>query len=165
MGTETYRYATPSEFRDRFPAVLGRSRRRVLKPNRGNGGIGVWKVALVEGPAAGDDSTVPTVDRIVRIQHAAPRDDVTENVTFGDFMDRCDQSLGGGGKLIDQAFIARITDGMVRAYLVVTAWSVTPANNQRRGRAPRHGRGPTGSSARSLRRRCTTSARPLCSLC
>jgi Domain of unknown function (DUF6815) len=116
-GTETHLYATASDFRDRFPAVLGASPHRVLKPNRGNGGIGVWKVTLDE-PAVGDESTVPTVDAIVRVQHAAPRDDVTEAVTLGEFMDRCDRYFGGGAKVIDQPFVARITDGMVRVYLV-----------------------------------------------
>jgi hypothetical protein len=117
-GTETHLYATASEFRDRFPVVLGGSRRRVLKPNRGNGGIGVWKVTLVDGPDVGDDATVPTVETIVRVQHAAPRDDVTEEVTLDEFMDRWDQYFSRGAKVIDQPFVARITDGMVRVYLV-----------------------------------------------
>jgi hypothetical protein len=117
-GTETHLYATVAEFRDRFPAVLGRSRSRVLKPNRGNGGIGVWKVTLVDGPTVGDDWTVPTSETVVRVQHAAPRDEVTEEVRLGEFIDRCDQYFSGGAKVIDQPFITRVTDGMVRVYLV-----------------------------------------------
>jgi hypothetical protein len=114
-GTDTHLYATNEEFRRRFPAVLGTSRRRVLKPNRGNGGIGVWKVALVD---LDGDSTASTVEAIVRVQHAAPRTDVTEDVTLGEFMSRCGQYFTDARKLVDQAFIAGVSDGMVRAYLV-----------------------------------------------
>jgi hypothetical protein len=45
-GTDTHRYATVEEFRDQFPTRLAADRIRVLKPRRGNGGIGVWKVML-----------------------------------------------------------------------------------------------------------------------
>jgi hypothetical protein len=117
-GTETHLYATAPEFRDRFPGVLGGSGRRVLKQNRGNGGIGVWKVTLIDGSAVGNDSMVPTVDAVLRVQHAAPRDDVTEDVTLGDFMERCSHYFAGTGKLVDQPFMPRVTDGMIRAYLV-----------------------------------------------
>jgi uncharacterized protein DUF6815 len=105
-GTNTACYATVREFRDRFPASLGVGQPRVLKQNRGNGGIGVWKVTRV---GHGD---------IVRVQHAAPRDDVTEDLTLGEFMDRCEGYLAGSGKLIDQPFVERLSDGMIRAYLV-----------------------------------------------
>jgi len=54
----------------------------------------------------------------VRVQHAAPRDDATDEVTLGEFMDRCDQYFTGAGMLVDQPFITRVTDGMTRAYLV-----------------------------------------------
>src|SRR5215203_4234210 len=116
-GTDTHLYATSPEFRARFPTVLGASRCRVLKQNRGNGGIGVWKVTLVARPQVGDQSTVPR-ETIVRVQHAAPRDDATDEVTLGEFMDRCDQYFTGAGMLVDQPFITRVTDGMTRAYLV-----------------------------------------------
>ncbi len=117
-GTDTYLYATKAEFRQAFPAVLRASRRRVLKQNRGNGGIGVWKVSLIDVPAGTAASTAPTVDTNVRVQHAAPRDDVTEDMTLGQLMDRCDYYFIGAGKLVDQPFIPRVTDGMIRVYLV-----------------------------------------------
>jgi hypothetical protein len=84
----------------------------VLKQNRGNGGIGVWKVALV------DDSPPVPADAIVRVQHAAPRDDVTEDIRLGEFMHRCEQYFANSGKLIDQPFVGRLAEGMIRAYLV-----------------------------------------------
>jgi hypothetical protein len=79
----------------------------VLKQNRGNGGLGVWKVVALDADAW-----------VVRVQHAARRDDVTEDLTLVEFMDRCAPMLVGGGKLVDQPFSERIRDGMIRAYLV-----------------------------------------------
>ena len=106
-GADTRLYSTVEEFRARFPASLGSDRPRVLKQNRGNGGIGVWKVTPLDRGA-----------RIVRVQHAAPRDDVTEDLTLGEFMDRCSPYLAGAGKLIDQPFATRLAEGMIRAYFV-----------------------------------------------
>ena len=117
-GTDTHLYATSEEFRRRFPALLGTSRRRVLKPNRGNGGIGVWKVGLVDVLTVDDYSPVPTMETIVRVQHAAPRTDETEDVALGDFMDRWDHYFTAARSLVDQPFLARVADGMLRVYLV-----------------------------------------------
>jgi len=43
-GSDTHMYSTVEEFRAQFPATLVSNRIRVLKQNRGNGGVGVWKV-------------------------------------------------------------------------------------------------------------------------
>ena len=43
-GTDTHFYETPEDFAAEFPQRLAQSGPRVLKQNRGNGGIGVWKV-------------------------------------------------------------------------------------------------------------------------
>jgi hypothetical protein len=114
-GTDTHLYETPHEFREQFPPRVGIGDARVLKQNRGNGGIGVWKVALVDDVPSGV-ATTPD-DAIVRVQHAASRDDVTEDISLGEFMDRCDRYFAGAGKLIDQPFVARLSEGMIRAYL------------------------------------------------
>jgi len=112
-GTDTYLYATFAEFQERFPARLAEGRPRVVKQNRGNGGIGVWKVVLV--PAA---ATVPGRGAVVRVQHAAPRDAVTEDVPLAVFIDRCEPYFVGGGRVIDQVFVDRLPEGMIRAYVV-----------------------------------------------
>jgi len=104
-GTDTFRYASPAELREQLPPRLAEGQPRVLKQNRGNGGIGVWKVTLLN-------------DTVVRVQHAAPRDAVTEDVPLATFMDRCEPYFARGGQLIDQAFVARLPEGMIRAYLV-----------------------------------------------
>ena len=106
-GAETRLYSSVDEFRNGFPASLTRGQARVLKQNRGNGGIGVWKVT-----ALGPDP------ELVRVQHAAPRDDTTEDVTLVEFMDSWSPYLDGPGTLIDQPFAPRLAEGMIRAYLV-----------------------------------------------
>jgi hypothetical protein len=106
-GADTRLYSTLAEFRDRFPESIASGLPRVVKQNRGNGGIGVWKVTLVDADAG-----------VVRVQHAAPRDDVTEDLAVDAFMQRCASYLAGAGKLIDQPFAERLAEGMVRAYLV-----------------------------------------------
>jgi hypothetical protein len=117
-GTDTHRYATASEFREQFPERMRAGQPRVLKQNRGNGGIGVWKVTLLDGATAATSSPIPPEQIIVRVQHAAPRDDVTEDMTLESFMDRCDQYFAGSAPLLDQAFMSRLGAGMIRAYLV-----------------------------------------------
>jgi hypothetical protein len=112
-GTDTHLYTSAADFHARFPARLAEGRPRVLKQNRGNGGIGVWKVALVT-----DVVTASASDAVVRVQHAAPRDAVTEDVTLGTFIARCDPYFAGTGRLIDQEFVERLPEGMIRAYVV-----------------------------------------------
>ena len=114
-GMDTQLYASAAEFREQFPHGLG-SGPRVLKPNRGNGGLGVWKVAVSGQPT--NTASDPTTEDVVQIQHAAPRDDVTEDVSLGAFMTRWDGYFADGGKLIDQPFVSRLRDGMIRVYLV-----------------------------------------------
>jgi hypothetical protein len=116
-GSDVHRYASVEEFRAQFPARLAADGARVLKPRRGNGGIGVWKVMLTERLRA---------DRVgagtsVRAQHAVVRDETTEEFTLGELMARCEQAFtaeGGTGLLIDQAFCRRIDEGIIRAYMV-----------------------------------------------
>jgi hypothetical protein len=115
-GTDTHLYTTVSEFRAQFPARLAGAGPRVLKQRRGNGGTGVWKVALADG--ATNIPTNPAADTIVRIQHAAPRDETTQDVTLGGFMQRCEEYFADAGKLIDQPFVTRLAEGMIRAYLI-----------------------------------------------
>jgi len=117
-GTDTHLYGTFPEFTEQFPVRLAPGQPRVLKQNRGNGGIGVWKVELIAVPSPGESLPASGHDAVVRIQHAAPRDAVTEDVALGTFMERCQTYFSGSGRLIDQAFVVRLAEGMIRAYLV-----------------------------------------------
>ncbi len=67
---------------------------------------------------ADDTASGPRTEAVVQIQHAAPRDDITEDVDLGAFMARWDGFFVDGGGLIDQPFVSRVSDGMIRVYLV-----------------------------------------------
>lgn len=103
-GGDTHLYQTVSDFRREFPARLSASGVRVLKRHRGNGGQGVWKVAL-------------RADGSIRLQEATHRDATASEMSVADFMEHCEAYFEGDGRLIDQAFQPRISDGMVRCYL------------------------------------------------
>jgi hypothetical protein len=108
-GTDTQLYATPSDFRARFPAQLAAGP-RVLKQNRGNGGQGVWKVELAPGAGAVSDATV----EVLHAQRGAQ----IEKMSLAALMDRCEGYFAGDGRLIDQPFQARLPEGMIRCYSV-----------------------------------------------
>ena len=113
-SSDVQRYSTYRDFVELFPVVLKESAGRVLKQHRGNGGIGIWKVELLEADAPRDGSA----EQVVRVQHAAPRDDSSEVLALSKFFERMQPYFAGSGHLIDQAFVPRITNGMVRAYLI-----------------------------------------------
>lgn len=116
-GTDTDLYTSAADFARRFPARLATDGVRVVKPSRGNAGIGVWKVALLHpeaGAPVGPHSPV-------RLQHALVRDHSSEETTLRAFLARCQPAFaayGGTGTLVDQAFCRRIDQGIVRCYMV-----------------------------------------------
>jgi hypothetical protein len=116
-GADTHLYDSFDAFQERFPSCVASSGPRVLKQNRGNGGIGVWKVEMAGAPNTG----TATLDAIVRVQHAEKRDTATEDVPLGIFMERCRRYFDGSGLLVDQVFQPRITEGMIRCYMIQDA--------------------------------------------
>ncbi len=113
-GSETDLYRTVDEFNERFPASLSAGSARVLKQYRGNGGIGVQKVELVTPSSRSDEA-------MVRVQSARLRDEETADMPLEEFMRRCAKYFAysdGNGRLIDQPFQPRITEGIIRCYLV-----------------------------------------------
>jgi hypothetical protein len=111
-GTETYRYETIEELRQQLPLRLAAGAPRVLKQYRGNGGYGVWKIAVTTGGCA-----APDLDVVVEVQHAM-RGSAPEQIELGAFIDRCEAYFARGGCMIDQAYQARLADGMIRCYVV-----------------------------------------------
>jgi hypothetical protein len=116
-GSDTYLYKTAQEFRTEFPPRLASAGPRVLKQHRGNGGIGVWKVALAAS-ASSLPGVAPRADARVSVQHARPRDTSTEELPLRDFMERCEEYFSGTGRIVDQPFQPRIAEGMIRCYVV-----------------------------------------------
>ena len=106
-GSDTYLYRTLSELRAELPGRLAAKGPRVLKQHRGNAGIGVWKV-----------QSAPDENEIVEVQDAHRRGVDVETISLEEFIERCASCFAGGGYLVDQPFQPRISDGMVRCYLV-----------------------------------------------
>ena len=109
-ATDTDLYPTFHDFTVRFPRKIDAGGPRVLKQNRGNGGLGVWKVERIDANgSAGAEARV-------RVLHAR-RGSAEEVMTLGAFMERCAEYFAGEGRLIDQAFQPRLPEGMIRCYL------------------------------------------------
>lgn len=109
-GSDAHAYETAAAFRDAFPARLAADGVRVLKQNRGNGNQGVFRVALRDAARpVGPDSLVEVIE--------ARADRLEPPARLADFMERCEGYLAGGGMLIDQAYQARVGEGLVRCYM------------------------------------------------
>ena len=110
-GCDTHLYRTPEAMRAELPERLASGAARVLKQIKGQSGDGVWKVEL-ESPAtdiAGESK--------LRVRHAK-RGSVEEIVTFDRFLSICQPYFTAIGGMIDQPYQSRLTDGMVRCYIV-----------------------------------------------
>src|SRR5262245_56166943 len=107
-GTDTRLYTTFEQFRGELPQCLAEGKPRVLKQNRGNGGIGVWKVEAVNARAP-----VPRI----RVRHALRGSQESEE-SLDEFVARCAGYFQGDGRIIDQVYQPRLTDGIVRCYQV-----------------------------------------------
>lgn len=101
-GSDIWFYETHAAFVTQFPLRLADGP-RLLKQNRGNGGIGVWKV---EREARGN-----VLVREAR-KASAPR-----TLLLSEFMSERATDFGEGEGLVDQAFQPRHLDGMVRCYM------------------------------------------------
>jgi hypothetical protein len=112
-GNDVYRHESLDELRRQLPARLMTGQARVLKQNRGNNGDGVWKVQLAV--AASDE--LPHAGTPLRVRHAL-RGCVEEEMSLGDFVDRCEPYFIGVGRMIDQPYQERLAEGMIRCYLV-----------------------------------------------
>jgi hypothetical protein len=106
-GADTHLYETSTALRAEFPGRLAASGPRVLKQNRGNGGLGVWKVEPAGPPGPG---------ALVRVLHAR-RGSAPETLLLEGFLGRCEAYFASGGKIVDQAFQPRLPEGMIRCYL------------------------------------------------
>ena len=94
-------YATSDVFAAEFPAQVAAGP-RVLKQNRGNGGIGVWKVTDLGGGQAEIQEAAGEGSRVVRLD--------------GFLAERIADFTESGG-FVDQAWQPRLPEGMVRCYM------------------------------------------------
>jgi hypothetical protein len=90
---------------------VGAGPTRVLKQWRGHSGIGVWRVQRVPSEAPfGPQSPV--------LARHAPRGSAEARVSFEEFVALMASYFEDGGHMVDQAWQPRLTEGMVRCYLV-----------------------------------------------
>jgi len=101
-GSDTRYYETPAAFAAEFPALLAHGT-RVLKPNRGNGGLGVLKI---ENAEAG----------MVRVQEAGGEAAIRV-LPLSEFIAQMHGAFCAKDGLVDQPYQARLTDGMIRCYV------------------------------------------------
>ncbi|MGA7992760.1 MAG: Cj0069 family protein [Thermoanaerobaculia bacterium] len=119
-GCDTHLYGNMIQMRRELPVRLASGKARVLKQYRGNGGDGVWKVELPMAAIANDtrcDAALPQPDTVLRVRHAK-RGCVEEEITLARFFERCEPYFAGNGRMIDQEYQERLTEGMIRCYLV-----------------------------------------------
>lgn len=121
-GCDTHLYLSPDQMRNELPLRLAGAKARVLKQNRGNGGNGVWRVQLpMDASAKGDGSgtgALPGLDTVIYARHAK-RGAVEEEMTIGEFCERCEEYFHAmDGRIIDQEYQERLPEGMIRCYLV-----------------------------------------------
>ena len=119
-GCDTHLYTSLEQMREELPARLATGKARVLKQYRGNGGIGVWKVQLPMSTFTNLNRNIaarPGLKSIVRVHHAQ-RGCGEEEITLSEFLARCENYFIGSGRMIDQEYQARLSEGMIRCYLV-----------------------------------------------
>lgn len=104
-GSDTYLYRTVTDLREQLVLRLNEGKARVLKQYRGDNGNGVWKV-----------ERHPNSPELVRVRHAL-RGSVEQDMSLEAFLTQCEGYFAGTGRLIDQPYQERLTDGMVRCYL------------------------------------------------
>ncbi len=114
-GSDTHLYRTMGDLRRELPARLAGGAARVLKQYRGQSGDGVWKVEYAAPGAALSPDSPATA--LVRARHAK-RGGIEETLTLSAFFARCAPYFAGDGRMIDQAWQARLPEGMIRCYLV-----------------------------------------------
>ena len=120
-GCDTHIYLTLEQMYQELPRRLASGEARVLKQYRGNGGIGVWKVQVQGNSLLGDgrrgDSLALGYDTPVCVRQAI-RGAYEEVMSLEALFNLCRPYFVSSGLVVDQAYQERLTDGMIRCYLV-----------------------------------------------
>ncbi len=105
FGSDVHRIDSPAQLAEELPLRLQHGP-RVLKQHRGHSGIGVWRVQSL-------------ADGLFDVRHAQ-RGSTPQRMTLANLQQTLAPYFepGAGGHLIDQAWQERLSEGMIRAYLV-----------------------------------------------
>lgn len=101
-SSDVHFHAEAAEFARDFPDRLALGP-RVLKPNRGNGGQGVWKVEAAPGG-------------LVRVERA-DGEPLPAAISLPTLLEARGADFTDAGGVVDQAWQPRIGEGMVRCYM------------------------------------------------
>jgi hypothetical protein len=110
-GSDVHRLDTLEQLRMEVGQRLAAGSTRVLKQWRGHSGTGVWRVQR-----APDDGAFGAASRV--LARHAPRGNAELMIGFNDFVELMAPYFEAGGHMVDQAWQSRLTEGMVRCYLV-----------------------------------------------
>jgi len=108
FGGDVKLYRSFEDFKQQFFLSKESTGTRILKPYRGNGGNGVFKI-----------DTSNYKNNRIGVTHAKKGDE-ERVVTIDDFFTEFESSFATNDMLIDQAWNQNITNGMVRCYLTGT---------------------------------------------
>ena len=114
-GCDTRHYPTFAAMHRGLPESLVTGA-RVLKQARGHSGDGIWRVEVADQAGT---RTAPDISphTMVRVRHAK-RGSVETTMTLAAFIAQCEPYFARGDGMIDQVYQRRLTEGMVRCYLV-----------------------------------------------
>ena len=111
-GCDTRLYTSPDAMRSAIVDHLVPGTPRVLKQIRGHSGGGIWKLELPKG-----SKQPASLTTAVLVRHAE-RGSIEQEMPLNAFLNLCKPYFEAGGGMIDQPYQARLTDGMIRCYLV-----------------------------------------------
>ena len=110
-GCDTRLYPTFAAMCGKLPKSLATGDARILKQARGHSGEGIWRVEVAE------TTSVVSPHTMVRVRHAK-RGSIETTMSLASFVAQCEPYFSLGDGMIDQIYQRRLTDGMVRCYLV-----------------------------------------------
>ena len=110
-GSDVHRLDTLEALRAQLGERLRDGAVRVVKQWRGHSGIGVWRVERTAAMGGFDGRAE------VRARHAQ-RGSVESAMSFDAFVDLMAPYFEDGGHMVDQAWQPRLSEGMVRCYLI-----------------------------------------------
>ncbi len=114
-GCNTLLHESLDALRGSLSKTLTPGAPRVLKQIRGQSGDGVWKVELAD--AQGARPATQTAETKLRVRHAK-RGAPEEIMDLDAFLDVCRPYFTASGAMIDQPFQARLSEGMIRCYVI-----------------------------------------------
>jgi hypothetical protein len=110
-GSDVHRLDSLGQLRAELRERIAAGEIRVVKQWRGHSGIGVWRVQRADGASPFSGTS------LVLAKHA-PRDSAEVTLSFDELVALMAPYFEEGGHMIDQAWQPRLSEGMVRCYLV-----------------------------------------------